>query len=80
MELPPFAPRADVLQFATAFGMVDAEENANDLCAMSRRSGRIRVYLEVLQKAKLLASAKGQEFRFAHIPKSALPKKAEVAK
>ncbi|MBC2592672.1 ATP-binding protein [Ruficoccus amylovorans] len=51
--------RADCLQAANAFGLVDAERYAAELEKMTRRRGRIRILYNRLQKAVRLARAEG---------------------
>lgn len=52
---PLFAPRTDILQFAEAFELRNAEKHIEYLEAISQLEGRIRVFLQALQEAKVEA-------------------------
>jgi len=56
--LPDYAPRADVLAIANAFGLQDAEKHADYLETIAREPGRIRTLFDDLQAAKQLAEDK----------------------
>ena len=59
--LPEFTPREDLLQFASAFKLLDARRNIGILEQLCRQRGRLRVVFNCLQKATRLAKAEGDE-------------------
>ncbi len=52
LVLPEYAPGEDVLAIAEAFKLDDAKKNLDELQAIARQRGRIRILFNALQKAK----------------------------
>ena len=67
LRLPDYPPDDDVIQIASAFGMPDPETHRKALCAIAHQPGRIRRLFEVLQQAKIYASASKQPLTIDHI-------------
>jgi DNA transposition AAA+ family ATPase len=65
--LPKFAYPDDVLAFAQAFQLKDAEKHRDYLVAISRLGGRIRTLLQNLQDAKGAADDEGAPFTVEHL-------------
>lgn len=65
--LPEYAPEDDVLTFAQAFKLKDAEKHIDYLVKMSREPGRIRILLGDLQEAKMNAEAENRQLTIGHV-------------
>ena len=57
LYLPEYPPDEDVLAFAQAFKLKDAEKHVDYLSKIAREPGRVRLLLEYLQEAKVMAEA-----------------------
>jgi len=67
LRLPDQAPSEDVLMIAKAFGLKDAARHEKTLVKIAHLPGRIRILFEVLQDAKLLASAESKPLTMDYV-------------
>lgn len=58
LKLPEYPPAEDVLEFAKAFRLRDAEEHVDELVKIAKEPGRVRNLLECLQTGKMIADGK----------------------
>lgn len=66
LVLDDYAPREDVAAFAEAYGL-RTKEACDYLEALSRKRGRIRIMCDALQRAKMLANARGEKLHIDHV-------------
>jgi hypothetical protein len=67
LRLPEFPPEEDVLAITKAYGLLHAEKH-NDYCtALAAEPGRIRILMETLQDAKILAETKRESLTVGHL-------------
>lgn len=67
LRLPEFPGEEDVVMIAKAFGLRDAERQAEYLLKIAKEAGRIRRLFEDLQEAKIAAEANGEKLTLGHI-------------
>jgi len=67
LTLPDYPPEEDVLAFAQAFKLRDAEKHLPYLVEIAQKPGRVRALLEDLQTAKVAAEAEGKQLTLGHI-------------
>lgn len=67
LRLPAFPPEEDVVMIAKAFGLRDAERQADYLVKIAKEDGRIRRLFEDLQEAKIAAEAAGEKLTLSHL-------------
>lgn len=67
LELPPYAPREDVVIIAEAYGLKPDETEVEYLESVARRPGRIRALFGALQKGKSEALGNEEVFAVSHV-------------
>jgi DNA transposition AAA+ family ATPase len=67
LRLPEYPPEEDVLEFAHAFKLKDAEKHIDYLMKIAREPGRIRILLGDLQAAKMVAENEEKQLTIAHV-------------
>jgi DNA transposition AAA+ family ATPase len=67
LVLPDYPPEEDVVEFAKAFKLRDAEKHAEYLVKIAQEPGRVRQLFEDLQTAKVVAEDAKEQLSIKHV-------------